>query len=322
MSSSRVLAIMPVYNEARYLRRVLQSLRAQTYDVSRLSIIAVDGASSDGSCDILQRWAEECPASRRVLLNPRRKIPISLNMALRHAGDYDVVVRLDAHTVYDATYIGDAVAALESAAEDVGCVGCAHVPLPGTVFRERLVQALYTNPMGLGGADFRFGCDVREVDNIYLGSWPTKVLAQTGGFDESLEANEDGEMSARIRKLGYRILRVPLPCRFIINRSPLATIRQWHRYGYWRAKMLQRNPGFTRPRHAISLSATVLVPILAATSLRFLLVPLCGCYAGMVLRHRAKEESAAVTLASLLFFPALQAAYSAGMWRGLLSGRR
>jgi succinoglycan biosynthesis protein ExoA len=321
MNGRRVVIVMPLYNEARHLPRVLGSIAAQTFDPAQIYFVAVDGDSNDGSRQIVIQWLRESGMRGCVLKNVRRKIPISLNLGLTFANANDVVVRLDAHTIYGPTYIADAVRALETAPGNVGCVGCAHVPLPGSTFKERLVAALYTNPMGLGGADFRFGSNVREVDNIYLGVWRAEVLFEAGGFNERLAANEDAELSARIKRMGYRILRVPLPCRFLINRGPLGVIRQWHKYGYWRAKMLQRNPAFMRPRHVISLAAAIFVLGFALSPLRLALLPAFAAYGVLIVRYRAEGEAPAVTAASVFYFPVLQFAFAAGLLRGLVTPR-
>jgi glycosyltransferase involved in cell wall biosynthesis len=319
MKAARVLIVMPVYNEGRHLVRVLQSLAAQTFDRERMYFVAVDGNSDDETHRILESWFETSRMPGCIAVNPRRKISASLNVGLRYAADDDIVARVDAHTVYGPTYIADAVGVLERSDGDVGCVGCAYVPVPAKTFGESLVQALYTNPMGLGGADYRFGGDVREVDSAYLGVWRAQVLKRAGGFNETLDANEDADISARIRSMGYRVLRVPLPCRFIINRTPLATIRQWHKYGYWRAKMLRRHPRYIRARHAVSLVMALAALALAASPLRLALVPIFALYAALVVRYRPAGEAPAVTLASLVYFPALQFAFAAGLVRGLLS---
>jgi glycosyltransferase involved in cell wall biosynthesis len=311
---------MPVYNEAAHLQRVLESISAQTFDRSRLYFIAVDGSSTDDSAAILERWLHSGDIAGVVLSNPQRKIPIALNIALRHASEEDLIVRLDAHTIYEPDYLDDAVRTLEALPPDVGCIGGAHVPIHGATFSQRLVEALYTNPMGLGGADYRFGSGIREVDNVYLGVWRPGLLARAGGFNEALDANEDGEMSARIRDLGYRILRVPLRCRFIINRSPLGAVRQWHRYGFWRSRMLQSNPRFIRRRHVLNPAAALLALALAISPLRLLLVPAFALYCVLVFRMRAKGEPPLVTLATFGYFPALQFGNAIGMFAGLLSG--
>lgn len=321
MNYKRIVVIMPVYNEARHLPRVLESISAQVFDRSRLFFVAVDGGSTDESATVLREWLSAAGIQGCIASNPRRKIPISLNVGLALATEDDAIVRLDAHTVYGPSYLADAVKALEEAPPDVACVGGPQRPMPAARFSQRLVEALYTNPMGLGGADFRFGDDVREVDHVYLGVWRPGILSRAGGFNEELEANEDGEMSARIRALGYRILRVPLPCRFIINRGVWGSIKQWHRYGYWRCKMLQSNPRDLRRRHLITPMAAALAVALACSPLRLLLAPLFAIYSVLVFRGRANGESPAVTLATTLYFPALQFAFAAGMLAALVSGR-
>lgn len=320
-SLARVVIIMPVYNEARHLSRVLESIAAQTFDHERLFFVGIDGNSDDGSAQILRTWLMQSGIAGRIIVNPRRKIPISLNLGLDQTIDDDIILRFDAHTIYGPAYVAEAVYALESAPADVGCVGCAYRPERGRTFEERVVEALYTNPLGLGGADFRFGDQVREVDNVYLGAWRRGILTSCGGFNETLEANEDGEMSARIRQMGYRILRVPLPCRCLVKRGVIGSIRQWSRYGYWRAKMLQHNPRFIRLRHVLSPAAVLLVSGLALSPLRVLLPALFGVYVVLVFIGRAKEEPLAITVATCAFFPVLQFGFGVGMLSGLLTGR-
>ena len=309
---------MPVYNEARNLPSVLESLDAQTFDRSRACVFVVDGGSTDESAQILRRWLERGTFPGHLLVNPQRKIPISLNIAIRQIPREAIVLRLDAHTVYGASYIEDAVAALEAAPPDVACIGGAQAPLRGTTFVQRIVEALYTNPMGLGGADFRVGNGVRETDSVYLGAWRPGVLASIGGFDEALQANEDGELAARLRKAGLRILRVPLPCRFIINRGLWGSVRQWNRYGFWRAKMLRRHRDAVRVRHVLSCGAAVLVPALLCSPARAVLAAAAAMYGTAVFAARGEDEPFAVTLACVVFFPVLQFAFAAGMLAGLL----
>lgn len=319
MSVSRVIAVMPVYNEARNLPVVLQSISAQVFDRERLYVVVVDGGSSDGSRELIEAWFQESSMPGCVLINRLRRIPISLNIGLRCADRSDVVVRLDAHTVYGPTYIADAVDLLERAGDDVGCVGGSYVPLPPSSLSGRIVQALYTNPMGLGGAAYRFGDDVREVDSAYLGVWPAAVLFDAGGFNEVLEANEDAEMSARIKKMGYKILRAPLPCRFIINRGVLATVRQWHRYGYWRAKMLWADPRSIRTRHIVAPAACLLGFAVVLSPYKLLLLPALAAYGVLIVRGRPKKESIGITAATLLYFPVVQFAFVMGMLRSAFS---
>ncbi len=318
-NGARVCIIMPVYNEAAHLPFVLRSLEMQSFDRGRLRVIAVDGGSIDGSAEMIDAWMKNNRLQGCVLCNPLRKIPISLNLALAHANEDEIIIRADAHTIYGETYVEDVVEALCRSDAEVACVGGAQLPVTGITFEQHVIEALYTNPMGLGGAGFRRGEDVREVDSVYLGAWRPGVLQKAGGFNESMDANEDGELAARLRERGFRIVRTPLPCRFIINRSLWQTIRQWNRYGYWRAKMLRRHPRFVRLRHIVTPAAALACVALVFTPLRALLALAFVVYGGAVFLGRGKREPLGVTAATVLFFPVLQFAFAAGMFSGLLS---
>ena len=54
-----ISVIVPVYNCAGQLERCLESLLAQRYE--RLQIVAVDDGSTDGSWEVLQRFAQTHP---------------------------------------------------------------------------------------------------------------------------------------------------------------------------------------------------------------------------------------------------------------------
>src|SRR5512143_842563 len=56
MGAPTVSIVTPTLNQARFLRRTLDSVRAQTYPVSEH--IVVDGGSTDGTLDILAREGE------------------------------------------------------------------------------------------------------------------------------------------------------------------------------------------------------------------------------------------------------------------------
>src|SRR5579883_1215864 len=99
-SFDRIVLMMPIRNEARHLPRVLESIGNQSFSHNRLYLIVVDGQSDDGSREIAQRFLTTSDIAGCIVDNPRRKIPIALNLALQHTSNRDVVVRLDGHTSY------------------------------------------------------------------------------------------------------------------------------------------------------------------------------------------------------------------------------
>lgn len=317
-ASGNVTLLMPIFNEAADLSDVLESLRAQTFVHSRIFVVLVDGGSTDGSRAIVKQWLDRGDIDGIVLDNPRRTIPSSLNLGIAAARPGDIIVRLDAHTTYEPTYVAQIVAAFDRLAADVGCVGGAVIPAREDRFDHALVAALYTNPMGLGGADFRHAREPRFVRSVYLGAWRPGVLEHVGGYDEAWHANEDGELAARMRRAGYRTYWLPLRSAYRVKRGPISVIRQWFSYGYWRAQTLRRHPGELRVRHIVPPLAFFAAFLLACSPLHALIGVLFALYAFGIFRLRAPGERFEITIASIGFFAACQVAWSLGLTRGTL----
>ena len=316
-----VTLIMPVYNEASDLGDTLRSLSAQRYPHDALTLIVVDGGSTDGSTDIVREFLATGDIAGTLLQNSRRTIPTSLNVGISVARASDIIVRLDGHSTYEPEYVAKIVAAFATLPHSVGCVGGPQIPRRETVFGRALVSALYTNPMGLGGGEFRRVSEPRAARSVYLGAWREGVLQAVGGFDEAWEANEDNELAARLRHAGFTTYLIGARSEYRINRGPAVAVKQWGRYGYWRAQTLLRHPGEARLRHFVPPLALVGALIVLATPLRPMLAAMYALYCAAIAMKRASGEAWGVTIASCVFFPAAQAAWSFGMLCGLLRRR-
>jgi glycosyltransferase involved in cell wall biosynthesis len=316
-----VSLIMPFLNEAAYLPALLDSLSAQSFEHARMTLIAVDDGSTDESAELVEAWVRSGLIRGRVVASGARSIPRALNVALKYVSPDDYVVRLDAHSLYDPDYVTSIVHAFETLPNDVWCVGGNCVPVAPADFGKRLHAALFTNRMGLGPSDYRHSEEVREVASVYLGAWRPGALVRAGGYDPDWRANEDAELAERIRAAGGRVMRVPARSQNFITRGARASIRQWSRYGYWRARTLKRHPKALRIRHVAPPIGLLGGLALVASPARVLLVPLFAAYAAAVWRFRRPGESAAITAASTLYFPLVQVGFACGMLAGLFSGK-
>ncbi len=318
----RYALIMPFLNESKHLPAVLESIRAQTFDHGRMYLLAVDNGSTDDGADIVRAWLAAGDIGGRVVRTEIRSIPHALNCGIREAAPADYIVRLDAHTRYDPSYVGTIAAAFERLPADVWCVGGGQEPDHPAEFSKQLYAALLTNRMGLGGAPYRASAAERDVPHVYLGAWRPGVLQRLGGFDEAWIANEDSELNERLRDAGGRVRRIAVDSTYIVSRGALAAVKQWHRYGFWRAQTNKRHPKSRRPRHLAPPLALVGGLALLASPLRRGLIPLYGLFAIATIAGRRPGESPAVTLASCVFFPVLHAANGLGQIRGMLAPPR
>ncbi|MDQ3739746.1 MAG: glycosyltransferase family 2 protein, partial [Actinomycetota bacterium] len=282
-----VSVLVPVLNEERHLEQALTLMRAQEVP-GDLEILVIDGGSTDRSREILDRVSAEDPRVR-VLDNPARRTPNALNIGLRAArGRY--VARMDAHTWYPADYLARGV-------ERLGRGDVAHVSGPQVAEGEgpwsrRIALALRT-PMGIGGARFRSAVEEVEVDSGFTGVWERSTVVRHGGWDEGWPVNQDGELAARIRAGGGRIVCLPeMAAKYVPRDSLKALGRQYWRYGQYRAKTSARHPASMRRSHvlppALVLAAAATVP---PTPLRSLSRGVLGAWVAAAVATSAREAA-------------------------------
>ncbi len=314
----RAFLIVPFLNEAASLPDVLASIAAQNILPECIFLVAIDSGSTDDGPAIVREFIARGPIDGVVLRSEVRSIPAALNTGFRWVGDRGVTVRLDAHTVYDPEYVPTIVREFSEQPESVWCIGGPQTPEPANEFGRALVVAFMTNPIGLGFSTHRFAREPRLVNNVYLGAFRAGVVQKIGYFDERWRANEDSEIMARIVEAGGQILWVPIKSAYRVNRGPIATLRQWSRYGFWRAQTIKRHPSVLGIRHLIPPAALAIGAALLLTPLRIMLAPLMLVYALAIVRMRPSGENPSVTAASLVYFPAAHALNAFGLISGFL----
>jgi succinoglycan biosynthesis protein ExoA len=241
-----VSVLTPTLNEERQIVDTVRCLQAQRPDAP-VEFLFIDGRSDDATRELLEGLAADDPRIK-VLDNPRRGIPFALNIGLRHArGEF--VARMDAHTLYPADYLVRGVERLRRG--DVQWVSGPQLPHGDGRWSRRVALALGTR-LGIGGAAFRSATHEIEVDAGYTGVWRRDTLVGQGGWDEDWPINEDGELAARIREAGGRIVCIPEMAALYAPRDSLGALaRQYRRYGTYRAKTCRAHPASMRRSHLL-----------------------------------------------------------------------
>ena len=81
----RFSVISAVYDVARYLPDFIACIDAQTFDLDRVEVVAVDDGSRDGSLRLLEEWAERRPGLVRVVSQANAGQGAARNTGLDHA---------------------------------------------------------------------------------------------------------------------------------------------------------------------------------------------------------------------------------------------
>lgn len=201
-----VSVVMPMRNEGKLLEPCLLSLLAQSYPENQFEILVVDGCSSDGSRDVVERLT----ASRvklHLLDNPAQHTPSGMNVGIRAARG-SIIVIAGAHCVYPQRFIENCAAWLERTGADV-VGGPVKTAAQSTAFGAQLACAILSSPFGVGNSRFRTSIQEGYVDTVPFGAYRREVFERVGLFNERLFRNQDNDLSARVREAGGKIYMTP-----------------------------------------------------------------------------------------------------------------
>lgn len=263
MTSSKpplVSVILPCRNESGYIEDCLKSILAQEMPDGDFEIIVADGVSNDGTREFLERFCTENPKVR-LLSNPGRIVSTGLNATLREARG-ELIVRMDAHTVYAPNYIKQCLAVLrETGADNVGGPMCT----TATTYKERAIRAVFHSPFAVGGARSHNPHFEGYVDTVIYGCWRKSIFDRVGNFDEDLVRNQDDEHNLRISRNGGKIYQSPrIRSWYHVRDSFTTVLRQYMQYGYWKVLVIRN--------HRLPASVRHLVPAAFVGTLGLLLI--------------------------------------------------
>lgn len=246
-----VSVIIPCYNEEKTIAKVLMALLAQTYPTHQIEVLIADGQSSDRTrVEIAEFCAAHPELLVRVLENVKQTIPSGLNIALQAASG-SFIIRMDAHSEPNTSYIQKTVELLEAGiADNVGGVWSIQPSAPTWIAES--IAAAAAHPFGVGDAFYRFATTGRFVDTVPFGGIKRDLILKIGLYDETLLSNEDYEFNTRIRNSGGKIWLEPeIRSNYYARENFKQLAAQYWRYGYWKFQMLRRYPDSLKLRQAL-----------------------------------------------------------------------
>ena len=317
-----VTVVIPARNCAAELPGCLDAVSAQTYQ-GELDVLVAVAPSSDDTGHAAA--AAGCTWPLQVIENPAGTTSAGLNLAIGAAAG-EVIVRVDAQARLPADYVERAVATLER----TGAANVGGVQLPvGRGELSRIIAAALSSSFGGGPAVFRHGSSEGPVDTVYLGVFDAAALKSVGGFDESLERNQDYELNWRLRQQGHVVWLDPALVVEYQPRSSWAGLsRQYFDYGAWKRVVIGRHPRSTQPRQ---LAAPALVAGLVLSAVELLRGRLRGALAPAAYlaacalaaaRLRSSLPTAGDRLRAAAAFAVMHLSWGAGFFFGRRAGNQ
>jgi len=258
-----VSVVLPVLNEARDIRRVLDEIVTQEPPEGGFEVIVADGGSSDGTRGIVSELSDRHPFVKLVH-NPGRLSSAGRNVgAAMSRGRY--VVFVDGHCRIPRP---DYLQRLVDVFEQTGAA-CLSRPQP----MDRLDDGAWSSAIStarhswLGhnpGSDI-YGGEPGPSDPRHAGAAYTReAFERLGGYDERFDACEDVEFNHRVADAKLPSYRHPdLAVHYRPRSSLMGLFRQVRRYGRGRARLMARHPDVVPwPILAVVVAAVLIPPIL------------------------------------------------------------
>lgn len=245
-----VSIIIPALNEEKMIGRCLESLTRLAFARDRFEVLVVDNGSRDKTLAVAESFKDRL--NLKVLQQAGVRISALRNLGA-HAATGDIVAFLDADCLAPADWL-DRIFAL-APADGAGVLG-AHYLLPQD-----------SSWVGRTWHRYQEAPKSGEVSHVPAGDLVMRRedFLKLGGFDETIQTNEDYELCERARKAGMHVRAFPQIG--VIHLGTAQSLRVFFRKQAWHGthvnKVFLRDPLKSHNRKAVFFAAYTLLSLCA-----------------------------------------------------------
>lgn len=191
----RVSVIIPCLDEERVIGRCLDSLVSQDFSKDAFEVIVVDNGSTDGTLGIVRSYL--AALNLTILSKAGAKISGLRNLGAASAKG-EMLAFLDSDCLPPPTWLSRAAALLST--DDCGVIGGYYFVPADSSWVARAWWDDRASRKKQGKVSYIPSSDLLVSRSNF---------AKIGGFDETLETNEDCEFSQRASRAGFTIMAFP-----------------------------------------------------------------------------------------------------------------
>ncbi len=203
MNNSKVSILIPLYNSEEYIAETIDSCLNQTH--KNIEIIIIDDGSTDSGLSTARQYENEY-SNIKVEAQKNSGAPVARNRAFElSTGEY--IQYIDADDLLHPDKISLQMEVLKTADERTlvfGKWGTFQENIKNVIWRELLINKNYDDPKQFL-LDL-WGNGVAVIPHLWL--IPRKLIEESGGWDESLVKNQDGEFFSRVVFIASKVLFV------------------------------------------------------------------------------------------------------------------
>lgn len=226
-----ISVIVPVYNNAKYIEKSIESIHKQT--IPAREIIIINDGSTDDTSKVLEIILKRLP-NIKIFNQAHKGLSAALNLGTQKAqGEF--ILSLDSDAFIEENWLAKAVPEFKDS--KTGAVsGLIHVANEYNFWAK---LAGYDLEYRYSIANHKFINHLSTCNTLYS----KKVLLELGGFDESLEYAVDNDISFKIMKKGYRlVLLKEAHCWHYWKEDFNGYIGQRYKGAYYRMVFVSKHP--------------------------------------------------------------------------------
>lgn len=194
-------------DSAMYLEKCLECLKLQDYNHKDIEVILVDSMSKDNTIKLFESFKENSDFKEvKILQNKKITLPCGWNVALSKAIG-ETVLRVDAHTIFEPSFISKNVKEIENG-EDIVGGKCISIIKDNNKISKLMLEA-ENSMFGSGIAGFRRLETKKYVSTLAFAMYKREIFKKAGEYNENLARTEDNEMHYRMKQLGYKFCYIP-----------------------------------------------------------------------------------------------------------------
>jgi len=319
--------IIPCRNEELYIENTLNSIINNDYPLENLEILISDGRSNDKTREIVQDF-EEKYIQIKLIDNPEKTVPYAMNYAIKEAKG-EIIIRLDAHSIYPPDYISKLVYWIQELnADNVG--GVWETTAANDTLEAKAIAYSTSHSFGIGNAQYRISnrLEPYEVDTVPFGCYKKEVFENIGLFDIDLTRNQDDELNARLIQNGGKIFLIPdLKIKYFARDTFSKMFKMFYQYGLFKplVNLKLKQPAtirqFIPPLFVLFL---VIGTLFSSVSVIFLYIYIIGIslYFGInilvSLMLSKKKKDIRLVIYLIISFTLIHVSYGIGYLKGIL----
>lgn len=250
-----VSIIIPIYNEAKYIKQCLSSVLENKYPEEKFEILIIDGGSTDSSIEIVKPFLGK---NIHLFENRQKSFSFGANIGIKKAKG-DILIFLSGHSYIAPDFIKNNLEILKETKAD--CAG-GTIETIGKTKLGRAIAAALSSPFGVGNAYFRYSQKSQYVDTVAYGAYKRNVFEKIGDFNTKLIRNQDIEFNSRLKKAGGKIFLSPKIKSYYYSRDTLIGFcEQSFKNGFWGMYGRNASLNYLKLRHYVPLIFVIVLII-------------------------------------------------------------